>query len=377
MPATDDPPASPPPDAMPARAILVLGMHRSGTSAVAGSLHRLGVDFGPRLMPPTPDNVRGYFEHIDIVNLHDRLLLAAGSSWYDTDPKPPGWPPEAETARFRDDLRELLRRDFGAAPLWGVKDPRLCRLLPWWQPLWVELRVRPLFVIVLRDPREVAASLARRDGFSAGKAYLLWLLHVLAAERATRQEERVFVDFADFLTDWRAALAPVGTLLGRPWPVSVPPDTSAEQFIDRALLQAGRLPAEGEMPLWVEEVDAALRRDRRPDPELLAVLDRVAAQVQAAQHLYGGAGEQENDLTRELAILQQQARWYEAEWQKARHRLGTSRESLERAQKEAESLRLRILDLERIVADVRLMKLSDMRIGRGAFREFLNRFLRF
>jgi hypothetical protein len=370
---------SPPEPTAPAdsqrRAIVVLGMHRSGTSAVAGCLQRLGVDFGPRLMPPTPDNPRGFYEHIDIVNLHDRLLLAAGSSWDDTDPRPPEWLAETATARFREDLREILRRDFASSALWGLKDPRLCRLLPWWQPLWAELHTRPLFVIVLRDPREVTASLARRDGFSPGKAYLLWLQHILAAERATRQAERVFLDFGGFLADWRQGLAPVGALLGKPWPV--PPESEAlaeERFVDGALSQANPSSVEGKLPLWVEETDAALRRERKTGAALFAVLDRVAAQAEAAQALYGGAREQTNDLTRQLTALREQARWYEAEWQKARQRWRASRVELEKRDKQASEHHSRILKLEHTISYMRLDDSSNVREAAGWWGRFWSAF---
>ncbi len=331
------------------RAVVVLGMHRSGTSAVAGCLHRLGVDFGPRLMPATPDNPRGFYEHVDIVNLHDRLLLAAGASWDNTAPWPAEWLAGPDAARFREDLRELLARDFAQAPLWGLKDPRLCHLLPWWQPLWAELRTRPLFVIVLRDPWEVAASVARRDGFSLGKAYLLWLQHLLAAERATRGAERIMLDFAAFLTDWRQALAPLGALLGQPWPVSlVEAGEQAERFVDSALLQVKRSPGDTPPPLWVDEADAALRRERRTGPELFVALDRIAAQLEAAQSLYGGARDQANDAARRIAALEQQARWYEAEWQKARRRVEAAREQLEKGRNKAQAPQIRIIPNDKL-----------------------------
>ncbi len=342
-------------------------MHRSGTSAVAGCLQRLGVDFGPRLMPPTPDNARGFYEHIDIVNLHDRLLLAAGSHWDDPAPRSPEWLSTERTARFREDLRMLLRRDFPSAPLWGLKDPRLCRLLPWWQPLWAEFQTEPLFVIVLRDPREIAASLGRRDGFSAGKAYRLWLDHILAAERDTRQAKRVFLDFAGFLANWRQALAPVGALLGQPWPI-LPENSAAgggEPFVDGSLTRARELAAPGDVPSWVEEVDSAVRQQRLAGSELSKVLDRVATQVEAAQSLYGSAEERVGDHAREYTALREQARWYEAEWQKARKGWEGSRAKLMKRSEEAEAAKNRILALETMLADMRMAKLSDVRKRRG------------
>ena len=300
------------------RAVVVLGMHRSGTSAVAGCLHRLGVDFGPRLMPATVDNARGFYEHIDIVNLHDRLLLALGGSWDETRPLPPGWSlDEARTGSYREELLRLLRRDLPAAPLWGIKDPRLCRLLPWWEPVWAATGTRPLFVIVRRRPGEVAASLARREGFSTAKSHLLWLLHVVEAEHSTRAGERVFIDFQDFLADWRAALEPVRAALDQPWSAA-----AAEPFVDPALSRSSVGTDGTPLPPWVAQADAAVllgRADR--ESEMRAVFDHLAVSLAAAQALFGATdAERDADLRQQLEATRRQARWYEAEWHKARRR---------------------------------------------------------
>ncbi len=306
------------PSACSRRAVVVLGMHRSGTSAVAGCLHRLGVDFGPRLMPATEDNTRGYYEHIDIVNLHDRLLLALGGSWDETRPLPPGWlSDDAPTSRYRAELLDLLRRDLPTAPLWGIKDPRLCRLLPWWEPIWAAMDTRPLYVIVRRRPAEVAASLARREGFSAGKSHLLWLLHLLEAERTTRSGQRVFIDFKDFLGDWQAALEPVRAALGAPWPVASP-----EPFVDPTLSRSSASRDDAPLPPWVEQADAALQLGQAgEETEMREIFDRLAGSLEAAQMLYGLSDtERSADLRQQLETTRRQARWYEAEWHKARRR---------------------------------------------------------
>ncbi len=317
-------PVSPPPATpeLPARrAVVVLGMHRSGTSAVAGCLHRLGVDFGPRLMPATEDNARGFYEHIDIVNLHDRLLLALGGSWDETRPLPPGWSlDEARTGSYRAELLHLLRRDLPAAPLWGIKDPRLCRLLPWWEPVWAATGTRPLFVIVRRRPGEVAASLARREGFSTGKSHLLWLLHVIEAERATRTGQRVFIDFRDFLADWRAALGPVRVALDQRWPVA-----ADDPFVDPALSRSSAGADDTPLPPWVAQADAALVLGQAGrESEMRGVFDQLGDSLAAAQSLFGATDvERAADLRQQLEATRRQARWYEAEWHKARRRTET------------------------------------------------------
>ena len=80
-------------------AVIVLGMHRSGTSAVAGALGVLGVNLGERLVQAQADNPKGYWEHADAVQLHERLLAALGSAWEDPRELPVDWtqtPPARE-----------------------------------------------------------------------------------------------------------------------------------------------------------------------------------------------------------------------------------------------------------------------------------------
>lgn len=341
-------PNSPPSasDASARRVVVVLGMHRSGTSAVAGCLARLGVDLGPRLMPATEDNPRGYYEHIDLVNLHDRLLLALGRAWDDTFPFPPDWWwDDALTGRYRAEALDLLRRDFPTASVWGLKDPRLCRLLPWWEGLWQETQSAPLFLLVCRPPAEVAASLARREGFSAPKSYLLWLQHTLEAERATRGQPRVLVDFKAFLADWRGALEPAARFLGRPWPAATTDDPAAGgPFVDPALARSVSVGAVPErLPRWVEETDAALRLGLAGrEGEMRAELDRVAGHLQVAEALYAPTpAEATADLRHQLEAARRQAAWFEAEWQKARLRAEDARAKLLAKRQEVERLKRR------------------------------------
>src|SRR5215467_6029736 len=104
-------------------ALVVLGMHRSGTSALTGMLHHLGVTLGDRLMAATLDNPRGYWEHRDVVAAHERLMTALGWGWDDIRSLPPGFERSEPALVARRELAGVLHRDFADAPLWGVKDP--------------------------------------------------------------------------------------------------------------------------------------------------------------------------------------------------------------------------------------------------------------
>src|ERR1700731_2068994 len=113
--------------------ILVLGMHRSGTSALAGALGAMGGQLPKRAAGPRIDNPNGFFEPIEIILTHDRLLAAAGTSWSDFDAIPSEWFGSQEAERFADELEAALRIDYADAPLFVVKDPRICRLVPLWR----------------------------------------------------------------------------------------------------------------------------------------------------------------------------------------------------------------------------------------------------
>jgi hypothetical protein len=204
-------------------ALVVLGMHRSGTSAMSGALAQLGVNFGDRLYRPQENvNEKGFFEHGPIVDLHDKLLQCIGSSW--DDPRPLSqaiFSDERAFVPFRYRLTRMVRRDFAGAPIWGLKDPRISRLLPLWKAIFKELGVRSRYVIMVRSPLEVAASLSRRDGFSAEKSVFLWWQHMIESEAKTRDEYRVFVNYPDLLHDPSRCLRKVQTALQIAFPKNV------------------------------------------------------------------------------------------------------------------------------------------------------------
>ena len=102
-------------------AVVVLGMHRSGTSALTRVLNRLGVDIGNRLLPPFAGNESGFWEHRDIIETHESLLAELGSSWDDVRPLPEDWWNFAAIAPHRQKLIDIIDRDFRDSPLWGFQ----------------------------------------------------------------------------------------------------------------------------------------------------------------------------------------------------------------------------------------------------------------
>ncbi len=276
----------------PSRALIVLGMHRSGTSAFARCLNLLGAGIGEKLIEANWGNERGFWEDEDVVEVDKALLAAAGLAWHDVAPLPTGWLEREGVRAARARAVEIARREGSRHRLWVVKDPRMCRLVPLWRHAIEEAGGEPLWLLAVRSPAEVAASQARRDGFSPEKSNLLWLRHVLESELETRGSRRALVRYDDLLADWRALLARVARELDVVWPV--PLDAAAariEEFLSRRLRHFAiddRLVAhDPRTSRWVREVYEALDERRgEPEAQRSATLDRVRGEVEAADAVF-------------------------------------------------------------------------------------------
>ncbi len=203
----------------PRKAIIILGMHRSGTSALAKVVNLLGVDLGKSFLPPDSANPSGYWEHLHIYDAHEHMLNRLGRVWHSLFPFPEKWWLDPIVDPYRERLIDILRTDFSRSDLWGFKDPRLCRLMPLWHSIFSEVGCEPHFVYVIRNPVEVAESLRRRDGYSWDKCFMLWLLHALDSERECRRYPRVFVTYDRILADWRAVITRISEELRLEWPI--------------------------------------------------------------------------------------------------------------------------------------------------------------
>lgn len=192
-------------DALPSRrtCIIVCGMHRTGTSAVARVVSLLGADVPKELVLPDANNVRGYWEPSAVVRVHDQLLNALGTSSSDPLPLPRDWLELACTQQAKAKLVSIIEAEFSESRLFVVKDPRIAKVLPLWLKLLDELNVGTGVVIPFRHPLEVAASLKRRDNMSLATSLLLYVDSYLTAEISSRGRPRCFVSYDRLLSDWR------------------------------------------------------------------------------------------------------------------------------------------------------------------------------
>ncbi len=188
------------------RAMMVLGMHRSGTSAVTRVLNLLGVELGSRLMPPAPDNPGGFWEHLGVVEIHDRLLSDLGRSWDDFRPLPENWLDGAAALRAHQEISKLIESEFADAPLWGVKDPRLSLFVPLWERVLRSLGIESCALIVLREPAEVARSLHERNAIPAALGEALWCRYTVEAIRGSARNRYAVLRYSHLLQDWRTEM---------------------------------------------------------------------------------------------------------------------------------------------------------------------------
>jgi hypothetical protein len=215
------------------RGIVVLGMHRSGTSALSGILRLLGFDSGADLVRPNEFNPTGYWENRSVVRLNERILSHLGSSWSDVFLLPYQLGRTDLRAVFEAEARTLLDNALSGKRTWVLKDPRMSVLIDFWLPYLCERNVS--FIHVVRHPIEVANSLERRDGFPAERGLLLWFLQNLNAEFFTRGLNRSFINYEDCIRDWRGALGDAFRQL----------DLSPVRSFDRATADVERFIAQG------------------------------------------------------------------------------------------------------------------------------------
>jgi len=201
------------------KAILVLGMHRSGTSMLAGTIAALGSAPPRKPLASDGNNARGYWESAPLNFANNELLAAAGSSWHDWRPLNPQWLQSPAAEGYRHKIKAILASEFGDEPLFFVKDPRICRFVPFMSSILAEMEIDPVALLPLRNPLEVAYSLERRDGLPPAKSLLLWLRHVLEAEYHSRHMPRYFTRHEQFLIDWQHHVDRAAEKTGIVWPI--------------------------------------------------------------------------------------------------------------------------------------------------------------
>lgn len=199
-------------------AVLVLGMHRSGTSAISRTMNILGCDLPRTLMPRGPGNDLGHWESQAIADYNDTILNRLGSNWIDWQAFDPNWYDapafhgEVETAAA------LLSAEFPSSSFFVLKDPRMARLASFWLAVLDHLKIETSIIIPVRNPLDVARSLETRDGLRTDYAKLLWMRYTLDAEYATRDRARIFVSYDRLIDSPEVTVGKIASHFGFEWP---------------------------------------------------------------------------------------------------------------------------------------------------------------
>ncbi|CAI9403294.1 sulfotransferase [Nocardioides sp. T2.26MG-1] len=239
--------------------VVVLGMHRSGTSLTAHILGDLGWYLGrpEELLGPREDNPDGFFERADVQVLNDRILSQVGASW----DGPPG--PD-ELLGLGDEVDEhvaaliaSMGKDAGASPF-ALKDPRLCVLWPLWER---QLPPSARLVLTFRHPAEVAASLQRRDGMPLVTGLALWEEYVRRALAAAEDRGAVVVRYGDLLEHPDEVIESLAEALGTTVPPDRPKAVRPELYRNRSTVEVVPLTAsQRELWSWIEQVPRSVDR---------------------------------------------------------------------------------------------------------------------
>jgi hypothetical protein len=213
------------------KSIIIVGMHRSGTSAASGELSRLGVFMGKDLLKAKEGiNEKGYGENVKIIELNEEIFDGMHSSWDD----PMGLIKQKSLIKLSESFvhkaEALFIEEYQHKKLWGMKDPRVSILLPFWKKALNNIGCEVNYLFIIRHPNEVVKSLVKRNGFSEKKGLILWLNYNLSIYLHTTSQNRIIFNFDDVIS----SPADVEQRLKEYFNLEFP-STEKEFFIERSL----------------------------------------------------------------------------------------------------------------------------------------------
>jgi len=273
-------------------AVLVLGMHRSGTSALTRVLNMLGLDLPKTIAGASEGNETGHWESHKLNALDDSILDELGLKWFSWNAVNTDQLGAKRKQEIIDEIAAMLRLEYPGNNDFVIKDPRICRIPDLYLDALKDNDCDYSIVLPIRNPLEVADSLFKRDNLSTGQAAMLWLRYVLDAEFVTRKLNRVFISYEDFLSDWKSCVETISTSLTVKFENAVD-DMAAEidRFISPKLRHNVHTPEDVILDTvargWVSRTYDALRMltSKPGNKKALADLDSVRSEMDNATPL--------------------------------------------------------------------------------------------
>ncbi|MBI1213442.1 MAG: hypothetical protein GC190_18425 [Alphaproteobacteria bacterium] len=254
----------------------------------------MGAAVPPLVVGGAPEGAHEAWSSAKLSELSEEILAAVDSAADDWRPLNLSWRDPDQGAMFAERIRVGVEEEFGQAQTFVLKDPRLCRMLPFWMSALEAANIRSCPLIIVRNPLEVAASLQASLGIGRELASLMWLRHYLDAEVETRHLPRNIVTYEALLDDWRSIMVQSAGRLGLNWP-RTPAEVSADvrAFLDHDLhhqrATKAELHAAADMPSWVKEAYEALTRlcDEPKSGYAKRELDKIRAAFGDSCKLFG------------------------------------------------------------------------------------------
>jgi hypothetical protein len=217
---------------------VVLGMSRSGTSAIARALSVLDIDLGDKLLPGDSRNPKGFYEDAEVLYKINRGVSAVtGDLWVSI-----GMSEEQKKVndvplqRYKTHARELLLNRFSAVSRWGFKDPRTVNVLLFWQQVFAAMNIRDNYVLAMRNPLAAARSNQEFAQIDMETGLMIWLVTNIAAIEGTHHKKRVVISYESMLQDPRQQVARMHKILALPNKLDTSKaDEYANEFLDKKL----------------------------------------------------------------------------------------------------------------------------------------------
>lgn len=266
--------------------VMVLGMHRSGTSLCSHILSMLGVDMAD-VIGVDRGSDRGHWERWEIVEFHDRILALFNRGYFGPFhdfPLPVAWWADPRVVQIRREIVAFVEKRMSRAPF-GFKDPRTVRLMPLWHQIFLELKLAPKIVLCLRNPAQVDRSLQARDGLAPGIGEHRWLVYMMDFFRFAGAHEFCVLEYERWFDEPRANLKKLTSLLGLEWQHSEADlDLVLAEIVDPALRHDEADRRGAGQPLVRSFYELAARA--ADDAEARAQIDSVASQLAGYEQLY-------------------------------------------------------------------------------------------
>ncbi len=214
--------------------ILILGMHRSGTSLLSRSMATFGAKHGENLLPSTPANKKGHWEDRDIYLLNEAILEHLSQTWYSVDFVTKEDLNSLHEAGFFQQAKDLLQSKINNFDIYALKEPRITKLLPFWNQVFRDLDISVKFVFAFRHPYSVAKSLEKRYKFPLDYGMFLWYSYNIFVLKELEGKEAFFVNYDNFLEDTEKYLKLLEIFLDSPI-IDFEKEIFLNEFMDTSL----------------------------------------------------------------------------------------------------------------------------------------------